>query len=98
MATGAVSAAGGIHHADHRFSAGCQSPAGALPSNGTVAPLAWAGLNHFNFTGAAWPAHATQGINWDLFAIPNDASGQFFIGNWGHGCHPTRESGEYPAG
>ncbi len=94
MAAGAVSTPAGSITPTTRFSAGCQSPAGALPSNGTVAPLA-SGLNHFNFTGVAWPAHATQGINWDLFAIPNDASGQFFIGNWGHGCHPTREEGEF---
>ncbi|HEX4137077.1 MAG TPA: Ig-like domain-containing protein [Bryobacteraceae bacterium] len=77
-----------------RFSTGCQSPAGELPSGGSPLPLA-NGLNHFNFTGAVWPRHATQGINWDLYMIPIDATGQFFIGSWGHGCQSSTESGQY---
>jgi hypothetical protein len=79
-----------------RFSTSCQSTAGALPSNGTVSPLA-AGLNHFNFTGAIWPQHATQGINWDLYMVPTGATAQFLIGNWGHGCQSTTEESQYQA-
>ena len=76
------------------MSAGCQSPAGALPSNGTVSGLG-AGLQQFNFTGFNWPQHATNGINWDLFTLSDTATQQFSLGNWGHGCHPSRESVEY---
>ena len=94
MATGAVSTPAGPVTPTVRLSAGCQSPAGQLPSNGTVSPLA-SGLNPFNFTGFTWPNHATQGINWDLYLVPTTATQQFFIGNWGHGCHGSRESAEY---
>ena len=94
MNTGAVSTPAGSIPAIPRFSAGCQSPAGALPSNGTVFGLA-NGLQHFNFTGAPWAAHPTGGINWDLYQIPSSGSAQFLIGNWGHGCQATREMDEY---
>src|SRR5262249_26028138 len=40
----------------------------------------------------------TGGINWDLFTLSSSSSSaQFFIGNWGHGCHSTRETTEYQA-
>ncbi|HWF10277.1 MAG TPA: hypothetical protein VG297_17540, partial [Bryobacteraceae bacterium] len=94
MATGAVQTPAGAVTPIIRFSAGCQSPAGALPSNGLVNPVPQ-GLGHFRFTGATWPAHATQGIDWDLYTVSNNATGQFLIGNWGHGCHSTGESAEY---
>jgi hypothetical protein len=94
MATGAVSTPAGAVTPAMRFSAGCQSPAGALPSDGAVFALN-AGLQRFNFTGVAWPKHPAGGIDWDLFTVPNDATGQFFIGNWGHGCHPVREASEF---
>jgi hypothetical protein len=94
MATGAVSTPAGSVTPTPRFSTGCQSPAGQLPSNGTINGLS-AGLNQFNFTGFTWPKHATQGINWDLFMVSNTATEQFLIGNWGHGCHSSREMGEY---
>ncbi|HEY3824148.1 MAG TPA: Ig-like domain-containing protein [Bryobacteraceae bacterium] len=96
MATGAVSTPAGSVTPTTRFSIGCQSPAGALPSSGTVSSLG-SGLSHFNFTGATWLAHATQGINWDLYTILNNTTGQFFIGNWGHGCQSSTESGQYQA-
>ena len=77
-----------------RFSAGCQSVPGQLPSNGTPSALS-SGLNHFNFTGFNWPKHATQGVNWDLFILSGDATQQFMIGSWGHGCQSTRQAAEY---
>ena len=94
MATGPVTTTAGWIIPTTRFSAGCQSPAGQLPSNGAVNSLA-NGLDKFSFTGIKWAAHATGGINWDLFQIPSSGSAQFLIGNWGHGCHPSRESGEF---
>jgi hypothetical protein len=94
MATGSVTTPAGPVVPTARFSAGCQSVAGALPSNGTISSLQ-AGLSQFNFTGAVWPKHATQGINWDLFTLASDSTQQFMVGNWGHGCQSTRESGEY---
>ncbi len=95
MATGPVSTPAGPITPTPRFSSGCQNPAGALPSNGTVNTLG-PGLQHFNFTGFTWPRHATGGINWDFFTISNPTE-QFLIGNWGHGCHPIREVNEYQA-
>jgi hypothetical protein len=94
MATGAVATPSGQVTPVTRFSTGCQSTAGALPSNGNVFGLT-GGLEQFTFTGIAWPKHAAGGINWDLFTLQNDATGQFFIGNWGHGCQSSRESGEF---
>jgi hypothetical protein len=94
MATGAVETPSGQVTPVTRFSTGCQSTAGALPSNGNVFGLT-GGLRQFTFTGVSWPKHAAGGINWDLFTLQNDATGQFFIGNWGHGCHPQRESSEF---
>ena len=94
MAAGAVSTPAGSMTPTTRFSSGCQSPAGALPSTSNIAGLN-TGLNHFNFTGFTWPKHATGGINWDLYAYTADGNGQFIVGNWGHGCHTTREVSEY---
>jgi hypothetical protein len=94
MAAGAVSTPAGAITPVTRFSAGCQSPAGQLPSNGTVSLLA-SGLNQFNFTGVSWPKHPAGGIDWDLFTLTSDAAGQFMIGNWGHGCQAATEAVEY---
>jgi hypothetical protein len=96
MADGRVSTPAGWITPVSRFSPGCQNPAGALPSNGPVNPLS-SGLQAFGFTGTDWPRHATRGIDWDLFTLSNTATQQFFIGNWGHGCHPEREQAEYKA-
>jgi hypothetical protein len=96
MAGGPVSTPSGWITPVSRFSAGCQNPAGALPSNGTVHTLG-SGLQAFGFTGIPWPKHPTGGINWDLFLLSDSNTQQFFIGNWGHGCHPTRETNEYKA-
>jgi hypothetical protein len=94
MATGPVHTPAGPITPTPRFSAGCEAVASQLPSTGTVSLLS-AGLNQFTFTGFTWPKHATQGINWDLFILSGDATQQFLIGNWGHGCHTMREAGEY---
>lgn len=94
MATGTVGTPAGPVTPTTRFSAGCQTPAAQLPSDGNVYGLN-AGLQQFSFTGQAWLKHAAGGINWDLFTLPTGGTEQFLIGNWGHGCHPTRESGEY---
>jgi hypothetical protein len=94
MASGPVNTPAGSITPIPRFSKGCQSPAGELPSNGVLNHLA-AGLNRFSFTGAVWPAHATRGIDWDLYIFSDTPTQQFLIGNWGHGCHSTREAGEY---
>jgi len=96
MASGPVSTPAGPITPVTRFSAGCQSPAGALPSTGSVYPLG-SGLQMFSFTGQNWLQHATGGINWDLYLQSSSATAQFLIGNWGHGCHASRESGEYSA-
>ncbi len=96
MAAGPVLTSAGPIDPIIRFSKGCQSPAGALPSNGTALKLS-PGLNRFNFSGAIWPQHATKGINWDLFMVATTSTQQFLIGNWGHGCHASREAGEYQA-
>jgi hypothetical protein len=94
MDTGPVATPAGSVESIARFSAGCQSPAGALPSNGAIFGLG-NGLQHFNFTGANWATHATGGIDWDLYEIPSSGTAQFLLGNWGHGCQATRESAEY---
>ena len=94
MATGPVNTPVGSVSPIQRFSKGCQSPAGELPSNGVLNHLA-AGLNRFNFTGAIWPRHASRGIDWDLYIFSDTPTQQFLIGNWGHGCHSSREAGEY---
>jgi hypothetical protein len=94
MATGPVTTPAGPITPISRFSAGCQDPAGALPSNGTVNSLG-TGLQQFHFTGFTWPKHATGGINWDLFSLSSTTGQQFLIGNWGHGCNNLREMSEY---
>jgi len=94
MANGSVNTPAGPITPISRFSKGCQSPAGALPSNGTLNHLA-AGLNRFNFSGAVWPRHATRGIDWDLYTLSDASTQEFLIGNWGHGCQSSREAGEY---
>jgi hypothetical protein len=94
MASGAVETPAGAIMPVSRFSKGCQSPAGELPSNGPINHLA-AGLNRFQFTGAAWLSHPTGGIDWDLYIASDSPTQQFLIGNWGHGCQDSREADEY---
>jgi hypothetical protein len=94
MAAGAVATPAGTVTPAVRFSSGCQAVAGQLPSNGSVYGLGQ-GLSHFSFTGVNWPRHAAGGINWDLYLLSGDAAGQFFLGNWGHGCQSSRETAEF---
>jgi hypothetical protein len=68
--------------------------AAQLPSTGSVYGLGQ-GLSQFSFNGVNWPKHATGGINWDLYLLSQDSTAQFFIGNWGHGCHSSREASEF---
>src|SRR5262249_53968609 len=96
MAGGPVNTPAGSGTPAPRFSNGCPAVPAQLPSNGTtVGPRS--GLQGFNFTGVNWPKHATGGINWDLYTLSSSATQQFFIGNWGHGCHSSREAAEYSA-
>ena len=94
MATGPVATSLGTINPVTRFSKGCQTPAGELPSNGGVFNLP-TGLSRFNFTGANWQQHATRGIDWDLFMLATTSTQKFLIGNWGHGCQDSREASEY---
>jgi hypothetical protein len=102
MATGSVVTPAGVVTPILRFSGppnaptGCNNPPPQFPSNGTVYSLA-NGLQQFTFTGASWKAHATGGINWDLWQIPESGSAEFLIGNWGHGCNAAREMAEFQA-
>jgi hypothetical protein len=96
MASGPVSTPAGSVTPLLRMSAGCQGVPGQLPSSGQVEALA-SGLQRFTFLGAHWIKHATGGIDWDLFTVPASASAQFTLGNWGHGCHSSRETAEYQA-
>jgi hypothetical protein len=96
MAAGPVATPAGQVNPVTRFSPGCQTVAAQLPSSGNVYSLN-AGLQRFSFTGVPWPKHPGGGINWDLFTVPSGGTGQFLLGNWGHGCHPVRESQEFAA-
>ena len=53
------------------------------------------GLQQFHFTGMKWPAHATNGIDWDLWEIPSSGSAQFLLGHWSHGCNSGFEAIEF---
>lgn len=53
------------------------------------------GLQAFHFTGMQWPAHATNGINWDLWEIPSSGAAQFLLGHWSHGCNTAVEMTEF---
>jgi hypothetical protein len=69
------------------------------PSNTDIsgeAPYALSnGLQAFHFTGMQWPAHATNGINWDLWEIPSSGAAQFLLGHWSHGCNTSIETTEF---
>jgi hypothetical protein len=64
-----------------------------LPSNGPDYSLG-SGLQHFLFTGQFWPAHATKGIDWDLYLVP-DGQQHFYIGSWGHNQQSSNEASQY---
>jgi hypothetical protein len=96
MASGVVGTPAGPITPVTRFSPGCQQPPSQLPSSGGVFGLS-PGIDRFTFTGQIWPKHSAKGIDWDLYAIPAGTTSSFLIGNWGHGCHGTREMSEYQA-
>jgi hypothetical protein len=92
MASGAVVTPAGNITPNTRSAATCA--ADQLPSNGTVNNLG-SGLQHWNFPGASWTAHATGGVNWDLYTLSSVTTQQFILGAWGHKCHNGRESFEF---
>ncbi len=94
MAAGPVDTPAGPVTPLPRFSAGCQSVAGELPSSGNVYGLE-TGLQQFTFTGVPWVKHPAGGINWDLYTLSGSGTAQFNLGNWGHGCHASREAAEF---
>lgn len=94
MAAGPVASPSGSITPVTRYSAGCQQPAGQLPSSGSVISLS-SGLQRFTFAGVTWPKHWAGGIDWDLYTRSDSGAGQFELGNWGHGCHSGREAGEF---
>jgi hypothetical protein len=74
----------------------CTSTPNQYPSTGTVYALS-TGWQPFSFTGFAWPQHATQGINWNMWVNAPAGDGQFFLGNWGAGpnCNTGIPDNEY---
>jgi hypothetical protein len=93
MAQGPVGTPAGRYDPVERLNTGQSQQPNALPSNGPVRPLG-PGLQRFHFTGQTWLAHATEGIDWDLYLLP-EVPQQFYIGNWGHSAHSGREVSEY---
>ena len=93
MAQGAVDTPAGPYSPIERFDDSGTSQPNALPSNGPDYPLG-SGLQHFLFTGQTWPAHATGGIDWDLYLV-RDGDQRFYIGSWGHNAQSSREASEY---
>jgi hypothetical protein len=83
----------------YRNSTGCSSVPPQYMSqndNSGGAPYHLAnGLQHFSFTGMQWPAHATNGINWDFWEIPSSGAAQFLLGHWSHGCNATGETQQF---
>jgi hypothetical protein len=78
---------------------GTNETALSYPSNtdtSLMAPYSLAnGLERFTFTGMQWPAHETNGIDWDLWEIPSSGSAQFLLGHWAHDCNANNELGEF---
>jgi hypothetical protein len=95
MAQGAVETPAGAYTPIRRFNTSGSGQPNALPSSGPDHALS-SGLQAFLFTGQLWPAHATKGIDWDLYLVP-DGSQRFYIGSWGHNMHSGRETSEYQA-
>lgn len=95
MAHGSVDTPAGQYTPIPRLNTSGSSKPNALPSNGPDYALL-SGPQHFLFTGQNWAAHATKGIDWDLYLVP-DGPQSFYIGSWGHNMHAGREMGEYLA-
>jgi hypothetical protein len=54
------------------------------------------GVNRLSFTGQRWPKHPTQGIDWDVYLIP-DQQQQAHIGNWAIFWQPHTEQAQFKA-
>ena len=61
-----------------------------LPSAGSVFALP-TGLSRLRFTGQAWKAHPSGGIDFDVYVFA-DREQQAQIGNWAHAWHPQGET------
>ena len=93
MARGAVMTPTGEYTPIRRLNTSGSNTPNVLPSNGPDYSLA-PGLQHFLFTGQFWPAHATKGIDWDLYLVP-DGEQRFYIGSWGHNQQSSNEASQY---
>lgn len=93
MAQGPVDTPAGTYNPILRLNTSASGQPNVWPSNGPDYPLQ-PGLQKFHFNGQSWPAHATMGIDWDLYLVP-DQEQRFYIGSWGHNMHNNREMSEY---
>ena len=62
-------------------------------SSGRVVELK-PGVSRLGFTGQTWPAHHTQGIDWDLYVVGSEPQ-QVLVGNWAHRWHPAPEMEDF---
>lgn len=91
-ATGDVTGTAGTISPTVRWQSTATTTPTVLPSNG--AETRSTGIERLRFTGTTWAAHATGGIDWDFYVVP-DGVVNWFVGNWGHAAHNTREAAEY---
>jgi hypothetical protein len=69
-----------------------ETPEGpCLPGQTFAVP---AGVTRLAVTGQTWPAHVTQGIDWDLYLVTAKPE-QAEIGEWKHNWHPGTEQGQF---
>lgn len=61
------------------------------PGQGFAVP---AGVTRLAVTGQTWPAHATQGVDWDLYLV-TDKPQQAEIGEWKHNWHLSTEQAQF---
>ncbi|MCB0521714.1 MAG: T9SS type A sorting domain-containing protein [Lewinellaceae bacterium] len=63
----------------------------------TSPPIALSnGLNRFDFTGAEWPVHPANGIDWELYLAAPDAT-EANLGEWAQTFAPSTEQAEFLA-
>jgi hypothetical protein len=60
----------------------------------TVVKTVSAGLHRFSFTGQAWPAHPSGGINWHLYSL-NSEPIQFTLSDWSNAVEKDAEVNEF---
>ena len=63
-------------------------PATQMPSAGEVFPLV-PGVNRLGFTGQIWKGHPSEGIDWNVYLIPDEPQ-QAQIGNWANQSSSSR--------